>query len=71
MQSTGLKKVNKITKNTTISEVLEKHPEKINILQKRLNAMCLGCPMSQQETLEDAAIHHEIKIDKLINELNN
>jgi hybrid cluster-associated redox disulfide protein len=60
----------KITKDTTIAEVLEKYPEKANILQKHLHAMCLGCPMSQMETLEDAAAHHEIKIDKLLDELN-
>lgn len=60
----------KITKNTTIAEVLEEHSEKVSILQKHLHAVCLGCPMSQRETLEDAAMHHDIKIDKLLEQLN-
>ena len=59
-----------ITKDNTIADVLEKHPDKAKILQKNLHAVCLGCPMSQRETLEDAAEHHEIKIDKLLEELN-
>lgn len=60
----------KITKNTTIAEVLEKHPEKALVLQKNLHAICLGCPMSQRETLEEAAEVHNIKIEKLLEELN-
>lgn len=60
----------KITKDNTIAEVLEKHPEKQKIMEKYLHAVCLGCPMSQMETLEDAAAHHDIKIKKLLEELN-
>lgn len=60
----------KITKKTTIAEVLERNPKKASILQKHLHATCFGCPMSQQETLEEAAEHHNIVINKLLEELN-
>ena len=60
----------KITKDTTIAEVLEKYPDKAGVMQKHLQAACLGCPMSQMETLEDAATHHGIELKDLLEELN-
>jgi len=60
----------KITNNSTITEVLEKYPEKAEILAKNLKGQCLGCPMSQMETLEEAAEHHEVDLEKLLEELN-
>ena len=58
-----------IEKTMTIGELLEKAPEKADIL---LNAgmHCLGCPASQGETLEEACAVHGIDIDELIEELN-
>lgn len=59
-----------ITADDTISEVLETHPEKSEIMAKKLNATCFGCPMSQIETLKDAADHHGVDIEALLEELN-
>ena len=58
-----------IEKTMTIGELLEKAPEKAEIL---LNAgmHCLGCPASQAETLEEACQVHGIDVDELIAELN-
>lgn len=58
-----------IEKTTTIGELLEKCPEKAEIL---LNAgmHCLGCPASQAETLEEACAVHGIDVDELVEELN-
>ena len=59
----------KIEKNMTIGELLEKAPEKAEIL---LNAgmHCLGCPASQSETIEEACMVHGIDVDELIATLN-
>ena len=58
-----------IEKTTKIGELLEKSPEKAEIL---LNAgmHCLGCPAAQGETLEEACAVHGIDVDELVNELN-
>ena len=58
-----------IDKNMTIGDLLEKAPEKAEIL---LNAgmHCLGCPSSQAETLEEACEVHGIDVEELVKELN-
>ena len=43
----------KFDKNTQIGELLEKAPEKADILLE-VGMHCLGCPASQMETLEEA-----------------
>lgn len=60
----------KIEKNTKIGEIVEKAPEKVEIL---LNAgmHCLGCPASQAETLEEACMVHGIEVEELLEKLNN
>lgn len=58
-----------ITKNTKIGELLEAYPDKAEIL---LNAgmHCLGCPASQEETLEEACMVHGIDVEELLQKLN-
>ncbi len=58
-----------IEKTMKIGELLEKYPEKAEIL---LNAgmHCLGCPASREETLEEACDVHGIEVEELIQELN-
>ena len=58
-----------IKKDMTIGELLEKAPEKAEIL---LNAgmHCLGCPASQAETIEEACEVHGIDVEEIIKELN-
>lgn len=60
----------KITASFTIADVLEKYPEKTDVLSENLHAVCLGCPNRQAETLAEAAEHHGIKIEKLLEDLN-
>jgi len=57
------------SKDTKIGELLEKAPEKAEIL---LNAgmHCLGCPASQEETLEEACSVHGIDVEELLEKLN-
>lgn len=58
-----------INKDMRIGELLEKYPEKAEIL---LNSGmgCIGCPAAQAETLEEACEVHGIDVNELIEELN-
>ena len=60
----------KITKDMTISEILAKKPEAGEILAKH-GFHCVGCPMSQMETLEIGAKAHGVDVKKLLKELNS
>ncbi len=59
----------KFNKDTKIGELLEVAPEKAEILLQA-GMHCLGCPASQEETLEEACSVHGIDVDELIEELN-
>ena len=59
----------KFDKTTTIGEILEKAPEKAEILLA-VGMHCLGCPASQAETLEEACSVHGIDVEEVINQLN-
>jgi hybrid cluster-associated redox disulfide protein len=59
----------KITKDTTIGDVLEKSPDKVKILFKH-GLHCIGCSIANQETLEEAASAHSINLKVLLKELN-
>ena len=59
----------KIEKTTKIGELLENAPDKAEILLEA-GMHCLGCPASQEETLEEACMVHGIDVDELLEELN-
>ena len=56
-------------KDTKIGEILEKAPEKAEILLE-MGMHCLGCPASQMETLEEACAVHGIDVEELVEKLN-
>ncbi len=56
-------------KNTKIGEILEKAPEKAEVLLE-VGMHCLGCPASQMETLEEACEVHGIDVEEVISKLN-
>ena len=58
-----------ITKEMTIGEVVNSHPEVMDTLSE-YGLHCFGCPASQAETLEEAAVVHGMDVDKFINDLN-
>lgn len=64
----GEKKM-EIVKEMTIGELLEKAPEKADILLEA-GMHCLGCPASQGETIEEACAVHGIDVDEIIEKLN-
>ena len=62
----------KITEKTPLNEILRINPEAAEILFEE-GMMCIGCPMAQQETIEQGCKAHGMKqkdIDNLINKLN-
>ena len=56
-------------KDTRIGEILEKSPEKAEILLE-IGMHCLGCPASQMETLEEACDVHGIDVNEVVEKLN-
>ena len=58
-----------ITKITKIGELLNIFPDCSPILLE-IGMHCLGCPSSQMETLEEAAMVHGIDADLLVEKIN-
>lgn len=56
-------------KDTKISEILEKAPEKADILME-VGMHCITCPISQMETLEEACEVHGIDVEEVLKKLN-
>ena len=57
-----------INKDTTIGEILEKAPEKAELLLE-VGMHCLGCPASQMETLEEACAVHGIDVNEVVEKI--
>lgn len=58
-----------IDKSMKIGELLEKYPEKAQILGAA-GMGCLGCPAAQAESIEEACQVHGIDVEELMAELN-
>lgn len=58
-----------IEKTMTIGTLVEKYPDKVDILLDA-GMHCLGCPSAQAETLEEACAVHGIDVDELVKKLN-
>ena len=54
-----------ITKDMTIGDILRSNPQVAPVLMEA-GMHCLGCPASQGESLEEAAMVHGIDIDTLM-----
>ena len=59
----------KFSKETKIGEIIEKAPEKVDLLLQA-GMHCIGCPASQGETLEEACMIHGIDVNDVVDELN-
>ena len=59
----------KITKKSNIMEVVQKHPETMDVFSE-YGLHCIGCMAAQFETLEVGAKAHGIDVDKLVKDLN-
>ena len=58
-----------ITKDITIGELLKEVHDVAPVLLSA-GMHCLGCPASQAESIEDAAMVHGIDSDELVAEIN-
>ena len=58
-----------ITKDMVIGEVINVHPELVRTFFAN-GMMCIGCPASQGESIEQAALVHGLDADQLVNALN-
>ena len=58
-----------LTKNMTIGEVVRNYPQTVEVLMD-FGMGCVGCPASQAETLEQAAMVHGFEVDELLEKLN-
>lgn len=60
----------KITRKISFAELMDKHPEVIEILMNK-GMHCIGCPMATGEILEQGALMHGLDPDKLVDEIND
>ena len=62
-----------ITKDTMIGELLrvQEHIDSIAVVLFGIGMHCLGCPSSQMETIEQAAMVHGIEPQELVDRLND
>lgn len=59
----------KYTKNLTLDEILKDNPDNVTILMG-FGMHCLGCPMSRNETLEQACEAHNLDLGFVLDSLN-
>lgn len=60
----------KVSKDTLIGQLLQIDANIAPILM-RAGMHCLGCPSSQMESLEEAAMVHGLDVDVLVNQIND
>ncbi len=58
-----------ITKVSQIGEILRINPNVKDVLMG-FGLHCFGCPMSQMETLEEAAAVHGVDVDLMVEKIN-
>ena len=59
-----------ITKSTMIGELLQ-IDQNIAPILLNIGMHCLGCPSSQMESLEEAAMVHGMDVDVLVQQIND
>ena len=59
----------KFEKTTKIGELLQNAPEKADILLQA-GMHCIGCMVSEEETLEEACMVHGIEVEEILALLN-
>ena len=60
----------KVTKNMLIGQILQIDPN-IEAILMRAGMHCIGCPSSQMESLEEAAMVHGMDVDVLVQQIND
>ena len=60
----------KITKKTSIGEIINQYPEAEPVIQKYFGSGCFSCPGSKTEDIAFGALMHNIDPEQIIKELN-
>lgn len=60
----------KVTKEMLIGQLLRLDPN-IAVVLMRAGMHCIGCPSSQMESLEEAAMVHGMDVDVLVQQIND
>lgn len=60
----------KVNGETLIKDIVNMGPKAIQILID-FGMGCIGCPASQNESIEEAAVVHGINVENLLQSLNN
>ena len=60
----------KVTKDMLFGQLITLDPNIAQILM-RAGMHCLGCPSSQMESLEEAAMVHGMDVDVLVQQIND
>ena len=60
----------KVSKDMLVGQLLQIDANIAPILM-RAGMHCLGCPSSQMESLEEAAMVHGLDVDVLVNQIND
>ena len=61
--------VEEITKDNSISQVIQDHPETIPVFMKH-GLGCIGCALATFETIEQGALAHGMDIEALMRDIN-
>ena len=59
----------KITKDMSITEIVQKYPQTVDVFMKH-GMGCLGCAAARFENLAQGAMVHGVDADKLVDDLN-
>ncbi len=62
--------MNKVSKDMSIIDIVQQHPESLEIFQK-YGLGCIGCAAARFENLEAGAKVHGINVDDMVNEINS
>ena len=65
----GVTKMEKITADMLVGEVLDAHPELAKYFLE-IGMHCLGCPMTRGESIKDACSAHGQDANALLEKLN-
>ncbi len=60
----------KVSKDMLIGQLLQLNPNIAAVLM-RAGMHCIGCPSSQMESLEEAAMVHGMDVDLLVKQIND
>ncbi|HHT9117840.1 MAG TPA: DUF1858 domain-containing protein [Candidatus Hypogeohydataceae bacterium YC38] len=60
----------KITKKSSIGEVIKKYPETEGVLKKYFGSGCFTCPGSKMEDIAFGAMMHNMDPEIIVKELN-